>query len=219
MKLVIPILLCLSSCAPLIIGTGALIGGKMMVQEKTVGEAVSDKTVWTKVNAALLSLKLPASDSVTVSVHEGIVLLTGHVTKSKDLDSIVEIVWKQGGVRSVINEVVIGNASRDPSLKGNYMSDSWITTKIRTRLLTNRQVRSVNFKIETVRGVVYVFGLAQNEAEKELVLKEIHEITGVVEVRPYIRIKGKAADSYLYEDSSDVGKELGTMDQEVHDAE
>jgi hypothetical protein len=101
---------------------------------------------------------------VHVSVSEGRVLLTGAVVKDETKEEAAQLAWKASGVREVINELQVGsNGITD------YARDSWISTSIRSRLLVEKNVRSVNYNIEAVNGVVYLLGIAQDKTELDKV--------------------------------------------------
>jgi osmotically-inducible protein OsmY len=183
---------------PVVIGAGAAIGGKLLIQERTVGESISDKTIWTKIKAAFADAKVPSpGNDVTVTVHEGKVLLVGAVKTKEEVVKILEAAWGPGGVKDVINEIEVSERHDDSLSK--YAKDSWITTKIKTKLLSAADVRSANYNIETVKQVVYVFGIAYNEPEKELVLDIISKVKDVNEVKSYIRLKRKETASTVDE--------------------
>jgi osmotically-inducible protein OsmY len=179
---------------PIVIGAGAAVGGKLLIQERTIGESISDKTIWTKIKAAFADAKVPSpGNDVTVTVHEGKVLLVGAVKTKEEVVKILKAAWGPGGVKEVINEIEVAERHDDSLAK--YAKDSWITTKIKTKLLSADNVRSANYNIETVKQVVYVFGIAYDEPEKELVLDIISKVKGVNEVKSYIRLKHKETAS------------------------
>jgi osmotically-inducible protein OsmY len=63
------------------------------------------------------------------------------------------------------------------------------TTQLRSKLLLDKNVRAINFNVETVNGVVYLIGIAQDQAELERVTNHARTITNVVKVVSHARLK------------------------------
>jgi osmotically-inducible protein OsmY len=187
------ILLGLNACiAPMLIGGTAAMGGRVTMQEKTIGESISDTTIWTKIRSGLIHNDIDGLfGSVNIEVNEGKVLLTGSVENKESIISILRIVWQQDGVKDVINELKI-IPKEEKSGVFDYTKDSWITTQIKTKLLLNSNVRSVNYGVETIDGTVYLFGIARTQEEIEEVKDVVSSVNGVKEVKSYVRAKKDA---------------------------
>src|SRR5690606_5857668 len=65
-------------------------------------------------------------------------------------------------------------------------------TKLRTALTFDSEVQSVNYSIDTVEGIVYLLGVAQNQAELNRVTEVARTISDVKQVVSYVRILGEA---------------------------
>ena len=50
---------------------------------------------------------------------------------------------------------------------GEYLDDAAITTKVKSELLTAKDVLASDISVETSRGDVHLSGVAQSEAEKQ----------------------------------------------------
>ena len=59
----------------------------------------------------------------------------------------VRLAWEAAGVKEVINEI---QATSSGGTSG-FARDSWISTKLKTRLTLDNQVVSINYTIDTVR--------------------------------------------------------------------
>ena len=182
--LILALSLNLSSCAPVVVaGGGALVGGAL--QERTMGTQLNDKTLWGKIVAALAEQDKGYSD-LSIEVNEGRVLLMGQVASPEDRLNVLKIVWKQQGVSEVINEIQISEDQQ--SFKG-LATDSWITAQVKSKLLFAQDVRSVNYSIETINKVVYLFGIAQNQNELDEVTSIASKVKYVEKVVSYVRLK------------------------------
>jgi osmotically-inducible protein OsmY len=75
---------------------------------------------------------------------------------------------------------------------GTVSSDTWVTTQIKSKILFAEEIRSLNYSIKTVAGVVYVMGLAQNQKELDHVLKIVSETKSVSKVVNYVKLNTDA---------------------------
>ena len=180
--------LCASSCVPVIFGAGVAASGKLLTQQKTIGESLSDTTIWSKIRAAFASSDIePLIVGVHVEVHEGRVLLTGYIEKQEDAVKILKAVWSQNGVKEVINEMHVKPGAERSGIATDAR-DSWITAKIKSKMLKSHDISSANYTIETLEGVVYVLGTANSSNELAVVKTLISQTEGVKNTVYYVRI-------------------------------
>lgn len=196
-----------SGCVPLVIAGGAATGAAV-VQERSVGTNIDDKTTRINIEALLLKEDKPLADMVGVEVLEGRVLLTGSVRSPDDRIRATMITWRSPGVKEVINELQV----TDKASLGNLTKDTWITTKLRAKILADTSISDINYSIETVNGVIYLIGIAQNQQELDKVNNYARNISGVVRVVSYVRVKGRqtqqAAPAAPYSSRDDVQGDL-----------
>nr|WP_251006421.1 BON domain-containing protein [Stenotrophomonas sp. ISL-67] len=62
------------------------------------------------------------------------------------------------------------------------VSDTWITTKVKSDLLTSKAVAGTDVKVETVDGVVSLSGTVATQAEHDNAVKKAKAIKGVKSV-------------------------------------
>ncbi len=183
--IVVVISLILTGCSSLA-ATGITSVGYSLVQERSVGNAIDDVTISTKINAHYLKeMNGKLFKHVAVEVLEGRVLLTGNVQSPDDRVEAVRIAWQVEGVKEVINEIQI---NQKESLE-NYMKDALLTTQIRGKLFLNGDVKSINYSIDTVNRIVYVMGIAASREELDAVNHTASTVKGVKKVVSYARIK------------------------------
>ena len=60
--------------------------------------------------------------------------------------------------------------------------DSLITSQLRTALITNKKIRSVNYDIDTYKKIIYVYGISQNKEERAEVINEAKQVLDVEDV-------------------------------------
>jgi osmotically-inducible protein OsmY len=179
----------LTSCVPMsIIGAGTTTA-YIAVQERTLGDMIDDNTIWSRISKGLMRENFRKLYSrITVSVSEGRVLLTGNLEDKQLMLSAVDIAWQTKGVREVVNELTLDKKDHKFKLS-KYLSDSWIDTRIKTKILFDRNVSYNNFTIVTYNGIVNVFGIAGSKEELEIVNHAASSTKGVVKVISHARVK------------------------------
>ncbi|MBN8828483.1 MAG: BON domain-containing protein [Sphingobacteriia bacterium] len=183
-------LLALSGCVE-VVATSAAGTGFALAKEKSIGTQIDDFAIRTKIHNDLLRKDINnLFANINVKVSEGKVLLTGAVKSPEDRVEAVRISWQQKGVKEVINEILIEDSEGKLAI-GEYSKDSWITTQIKTKLLFNQNIRSVNYNIETIKGVVYILGISRSHEELELVNSISSRVKYVKKVVSYVRVKSE----------------------------
>jgi osmotically-inducible protein OsmY len=177
----------LTGCVPVIIGTGVATGGYFLRRDKKLGDSISDTETETKIKKKLYAISPVLYSDVSVLVDHGCVLLTGIVHESHWVNLAEKEAWATDGVVHVDNCLSYGDIISATQL----VKDGFITSSCRTALLCTKNVKSVNFKLKTMVGVVYVLGLAGSIQERNLVLSKIQSVSGVKKILSYIRIAKK----------------------------
>ncbi|HXH54659.1 MAG TPA: BON domain-containing protein [Gammaproteobacteria bacterium] len=92
------------------------------------------------------------------------------------------------------------NAFANPTV-GEFVDDSVITTKVKEKILLDKSVSSLNFNIETNKGVVSIGGKAPTENEASKAVEIAYSTDGVVKVdTSHLKIEksnSNMADSYI----------------------
>jgi osmotically-inducible protein OsmY len=179
----------MQGCVPVaIMGTTAAVGTSM-AEERGLKGVVSDTQIRAGINMKWMDYDSRINDNVELTVREGRVLLAGHVPNPQMQIDAVRLAWQVEGVKEVIDETVVG----EDGGFSEFASDSWIITQIRSKLLFDQNINSLNYTIKTVKGVVYVMGIAQNQKELNAVLHYARHVGGVKKVVSYVRLKGEAS--------------------------
>ena len=190
-----PALLLLLIIAPLLGGcVGLAVGavatsGVSIVEERSLGEQVDDLTITFDISQRFTQFNVTNENAlfgVSLDVTEGRVLLTGNVAEAYLRIEAVRLAWQAVGVVEVRNEIDVDEASAG-SLS---LADIAISNELRALLLFDSDVSKINFNVETVDRVVYITGIAQDDAELERVLNHARTISGVEEVVSYVRVLG-----------------------------
>lgn len=78
------------------------------------------------------------------------------------------------------------------STVGNYVDDTTITTRVKTRFAEDQQVSAMRISVETLQGVVQLSGFATSAAEKSRAGELAREVPGVQNVRNSIMVRPAA---------------------------
>ncbi len=173
----------LTGCVGMIIG-GAATAGVAAYQERGIKGFAADTETATKVRTKILEADNQLFNDVGVEVYEGRVLLTGRVPSEEKRAEAVKISWSVVDVKDVINEVAV---SENPL--SDLANDTWITTKLKTKMTFDKDILAINYSIETVGAVIYLIGIAQDKAELQRVLNHARSIDYVKRVVNHVRIK------------------------------
>ncbi|MBA8666561.1 BON domain-containing protein [Holosporaceae bacterium 'Namur'] len=178
------IVLSSTSCAPVaVVATGEV--GASIAEERTLGHIIDDATIMAKIKNEFAQKDVAnLLSKISVTVKEGRVLLTGSVAKNQHAIRAVKIAWSTEGVHEVINELEVGD--KDIKTRAN---DSWIATKIRTKLLFQKGVSSINYTVDVNNGVVYLIGIAKTKKELDLAVRLASQVKGVKEVVSHMTLK------------------------------
>lgn len=164
----------LSACFPLVAG-GVAAGAMVATDRRTSGAYVEDQGIELKASRTL-SERYPSAH-VNVTSYNRAVLITGEATSDAQREQLELSIRGIPNVRKVYNHVVVAPMS---SL-ANRNNDTWLTTKVRTRLLDGKGYPPSAIKVVTERGVVYLLGLV-TAAEAEAATQVAAKTAGVNQV-------------------------------------
>jgi osmotically-inducible protein OsmY len=174
-----------SACSPLSIAVGAgAKAGVAVAQERTTQDALSDAGIELTVNSRLLDHSADLFADVETEVVEGRVLLLGTVPTPEQRIKASEIAWSVDGVREVTNEMQVSEGS---GIVG-YAEDVAISTRVRARLIGDGAVKSINYNVETVEGVVHLIGVAVSGEELRRVTQLASTVPGVKKVVSHVLV-------------------------------
>lgn len=144
--------------------------------KRTFGTVIDDQQIETvtKVNLNKAHADL-YNAHINVTSFNGVVLLTGQV-KSTELRQLAsDTATKIKKVRQVYNELQIQGKT---SILART-NDSWLTTKVKSKLMANKDIDSGRIKVVTEDGTIYLMGLLSRiEADRAA---EIARTTGGVQ--------------------------------------
>jgi osmotically-inducible protein OsmY len=72
---------------------------------------------------------------------------------------------------------------------GEVVEDSWITSKVKSKLVADKEVSGTSIHVKTVDGVVTLGGTASSQAEADRAVQDAQGIKGVKSVVSNIDVK------------------------------
>ena len=79
--------------------------------------------------------------------------------------------------------------ARDQSTAGEYIDDTAVTAKVKSRLAESSEVDAAVITVETMQGVVQLSGFAKSSQEKAVAQKLALDVKGVKSVKNDIIVK------------------------------
>jgi len=175
----------LSGCAATVVGAGAT-AGVAVAEERGIDGAIDDLKIRTEINNLWFQKDVEMYRKVTLNISEGRVMLTGMVATEQARADAVRLSWQVGGVKEVLNEIQVVAAGESGWDQAN---DLWIQNKLKARLLTDGEVKNINYIIDVTDSVVYLLGIAQSSTELDRVIAHARDVSGVKRVISHVRLK------------------------------
>ena len=148
----------LSGCFPIVAG-GVGVGAMMADDRRTSGIYIEDERIELRVLTD--TAKLGDKVHVNATSFNRVVLVTGEVPDEATKAKVEKLVNEVDNVKRVQNELAIAR----PSTLGERSNDVYVTTRVKTRFLSEGKKRfSANHvKVITEMATVYLMGLVSKD--------------------------------------------------------
>lgn len=174
-------LICLSFSLQSCFFAGAAAGAAaiaMVYDHRSISNTINDTKIANKIVAKLKTNQTLWEEShIEVTTFNHVVLLTGQTPNAEWRQSAGEIAKATPDVDKVYNQLTI----EGPTSSLTRTSDAWITTKIRTQMVANTDLKSSSIKIVTENGVVYLMGMV-SQAQADIAVDIARKVSGVQRV-------------------------------------
>jgi hyperosmotically inducible periplasmic protein len=152
----------------------------------SVGAAIDDSAITARVKASYMNDDRLKGSHIKVTTTNGVVTLTGSAASAASKDAAEQIARGVDGVRSIDDEVMTpagnGSAHRAVAKTERVGSDSWITTKVKSEILTDSVSKGFKVSVKTVNGVVMLSGVLPNDDAVAHVKDLAQKVEGVKSV-------------------------------------
>lgn len=124
--------------------------------------------------------------NISIATFNNEVLLAGEAPEDWQRAKAEKLVRKIQGVREVYNFIT----KESPSSTLTRMSDAWLTTKVKSQLITQEDIDATEIKVVTENGNVYLMGTLDPLAAKtaEDIAKNTAGVKRVIKIFSYIHI-------------------------------
>ena len=163
-------------------GCGTVIGSTYgaATEERSLAAQVDDTAIVAKINKGYLDASRE-NLLLTVFCHQGLVVLAGVVEDPKVRERAVAVARGVEGVRRVETFFV----PRQPSAVGDFA----ISTKVKAKIVADRDLRLWQFDLTTLAGNVVLTGLVDRQEKIDQVVRYARSVEGVVGVKSFMQIK------------------------------
>lgn len=166
----------LQGCVGVVAAGGA--GAAVAVDRRSAGTIVDDQAIELKASQAIYNDDdLGKKAHINITSYNNIVLLSGETPTAAMRDSAVDIARHVEKVRKVYNEIVVA----EPTAVKSRSEDTWITAKIKTKLVGIKEVSAASIKVVTENHTVYLMGIVSH-AEANAAAEAARFVEGVARV-------------------------------------
>jgi osmotically-inducible protein OsmY len=153
-----------------------IAAGAILVTSPSVRASDTDSRIESSAAKSYVFKTYLKDDSITTKSKDGVVTLTGTVTKASDKSLAQDTVASLPGVISVDNQLQV--SGEQPA----EHSDAWIGWKVKSALLFHRNVSATGTDVDVKDGIVTLTGQASSLAQRELTTeyaKDVDNVKGV----------------------------------------
>ncbi|MBE1236553.1 BON domain-containing protein [Phaeovibrio sulfidiphilus] len=177
----------LSACTPYgMIAEVAWRTADSAASERGAGGAARDLGIQTALNGAFLSESAGLFARTNTTVFDGRVLLTGVVRSPEARARATVLAWNVAGVSDVVNEIQVGEPDMVDSARDLLLAERFETT-----LALDTGISQRNYRARIVGRDLYLFGIARDTRERDLVLAYARACPRVRTVTDHTLLKGE----------------------------
>ena len=168
----------------MVIGSATALAGsddasKPQAHSDGVVTTLDDTAITAKVKTGFSGDKILKDSDISVTTTNGVVTLDGMASNSKAKSHAAKLAIKVDGVKSVDNNLNTPNGSKTVSKTKEMVSDSWITTKVKSDIMANSFTKAFDVNVVTTDGVVVLKGALANQDAIERVKEIAGKVNGV----------------------------------------
>lgn len=169
------------------IATSLLLAGPVSAQTmENASQEVKDAWLDGQIETVLVLNQNLNPFDINTDVEQGKVILTGKVDSSAEKALAGELVKGIDDVTDVDNRLTVVNEDRDadrdePGMM-DTLSDTSVTTVVKTRLLMSSDVDGTDIDVDTEQGVTTLSGEVDSSAEHDLAIQLAKNVNGVKDV-------------------------------------
>jgi len=148
----------------------------------SMGAAIADGDITTKVKLKMVGMNSLKGSDIDVTTTNGVVTLDGTATGPKSKAAAEKVALSIDGVKSVDNRLVTPSSSKVVANTDRAVSDTWITTKVKSDILADSVSKGFEVNVVTTGGVVVLKGFLANQDAIDHVRDIVEKVNGVKSV-------------------------------------
>lgn len=152
----------------------------------TIGTEVDDSVITTKIRTALMSNEDVKSLDIKIKTRKGEVMLSGFADNQAQIDLLIAVVKGVEGVKAVDNQLSLKEGKQSV---GHKIDDSVITAQIKSALLADPVMKSLDVSVSTRNGEVQLSGFVDNAEQMTHAVDIAKDTSGVSSVVNHMSIK------------------------------
>ncbi|MFN3234695.1 MAG: BON domain-containing protein [Gammaproteobacteria bacterium] len=155
---------------------GVVTAGAIIYDHRTPDVSEQDKWITKQIKYQLSKNEAIAHQTyIVVSTFDRVVLLAGQSPTKELKQQAMEIAQNIPGIKKIYNQIAVEIPTHSTSTAAE---DNWIATKIRTKLISRRDLNSGSIQIVVVNSNVYLMGTVSQYQAHE-VTKVAQHVSGV----------------------------------------
>ena len=179
----------LQGCVPVVIGAGAAVGVMTVHDRRSTGVQTDDETLEWKALQRVPE-QYAANSHLNFTAYNGRLLITGEAPSAEAKAAIGDAMSKIDGLTRVENDIAVAPVSP----LGNRSNDGYITSKLKARLVDEKQLSANHIKVVTENTVAYLMGIVSEREAKVAVqiartTDGVRKVVNLMEVLPDADIK------------------------------
>ena len=173
-----------TGCTAALIGGAAGGGYAVATDERQTSRMMDDSTITTRINSAMVKDDVVKAHQIDVDTVGGHVTLTGVVKTRQESQRAVQIADREAGVKSVRNNLQIGEKTW-----GESFNDKWLGSKIKSKLVAEPEIRSLNIDVDVHKGIVTLTGVVGDSYQKKRAMAIARATDGTRRVVDNLKVK------------------------------
>jgi len=177
------------------LGSSVALADDSQTHSASAMAAVSDTSITATVKAKYLEDTRLKNSAITVTTENGVVTLSGSATSPEASSAASDLAQHVSGVVSVNNTIVTSvttpsvaarvedNTRAAAKTTERAVSDSWITTKVKSALLADSVTKGFKISVKTRHHVVSLSGAVDTQASIDEAVHLAGRINGVATVK------------------------------------
>jgi len=166
------------------VGLLALSGCASSMVPKDTRQA--DSTITSVIQNSLETNDKVKAKHVEVQTREGVVYLTGVVDTEEERREAARVAWHTDGVDGVVNDLTVGERT-----VGSWIDDVLISSTVKTKLITNSEIKAGDIDVSSSQGVVTLIGRVSSKTIKSDAERIARGTSGVKDVNNELTVGKK----------------------------